>query len=675
MKHLKSFNKTFFKNISFIMLLVILVIFFYSNRIFLTGINLPEDTREADIPNASFFVKAVKESHVMPLWNPYKICGLPFFEVSFMGPYYPFVFLYFILPIEKAINSGFIIHILLTGIFMFVLSRGLKFSELVSFFCAFSWMLSSVFQQYSESGWLPETISATYFPLLIFFLIRVKDSSGKQRLTLSLLTSLMLALTITGGHYCYVIIILYSLLVFSLPFMRDRKYALFLSCILLISALLSIITWGPLLIQVMKIERLQKLTTESYNLKELANFLLPTNIRRGFAGRLVFLLAIIGLFIKKTPFRINLILLSIFSFVLMLGREIKLGNKELVDLIPFVNQVHYTWTWHVSFIFSLIILAGFALEKLSLQLANKRTMISLVLSICIALQLFDLYYFNKKFYPKNFQFTFKEFFCNSPFINFLRTDLSLFRVCNRFYDHSLFRANQGMLYNINSFESRSRGISLYKVNGKNELTHKFRECPTEELMDICNIKYIITWQDNLDSLRFSEILQAEEAYLYRNNFSYPRAFLLENTEQSTIEKLLFNGHERALLDINLQRETKVIISNYKNVDIKYEPNIYKISLECNSFSFLFLSEMFDSGWKAKVNGVPVKILSPFNFFMGMFLLPGKYSIMFKFDPLYFRIFYLTSTITVIIVILALLYLNRNYFRINNESNIYQNENL
>lgn len=659
MKRIILFQNTrLIKIIGLIILLSILTIFFYSNRIFLSGINPPEDTRESDIPNASFFIKTVQLNHKIPLWDPYKICGLPFFEISFMGPYYPLVFLYSIFPILKVINLGFIIHILLSGVFMFFLSKELNFTKLISFFCASSWMLSSVFQQYSESGWLPETISGSYLPLFILFLIKISKSNEKQKIILGLLTSLTLAFTITGGHYCYTLISIYSFLIFALPFLKQKKNILLLLFILLTAGLLSIIAWGPLLIQLTKTGKLEKLATQSYKINELMNFLFPINIRRGFTGRLVVILAFIGIFIKKSPFRINFMLLLLFSLVFMLGSEIKLGNKELIDIVPFANQVHYPWAWHISFIFSLIIFSGFSLDKLRLRFVNNKRILLIILNIFIAIQLADLYYFNRKFYPRVFQFTYKEFFYNSPFIDFLKKDRSLYRLCNRFYDHPTFRTNQGMLDGINCFESRVRGVSLYRINDRGDLTHQFSECPSGKLMDICNVKYIITRQDDLNRGRFSKVLKVGEAYLYRNNFSYPRAFLLENINRTAIQKLLLNNYTNPLLEINIPEETIAMLATYKSLDVKYYPNIYKISLECKSDSFLFLSEMFDSGWRAEIDGVWTKIVAPFNFFMGIYLPPGEHSVIFKFNPLYFHIFYVISIITFLMVVFVLLYLNK-----------------
>jgi|GEM_PF-5222729 len=670
MKRLKiSCSNTVVKNTCFIMLLCLLLVFFYSNRVFLTGFNHNEDLCEGEIPDISFFISTLKQG-TMPLWNPYKVCGLPFFETSFMGPYYPFVFLYFLFPILKAINLGFLIHILLSGIFMFFLTKELKLTTLISFFCASSWMLSSVFQQYSESGWLTETIAVSYFPALIYFFIKMTRSKYPSNIIFGLLIGWCVALTILGGKFDYAAVTLYSFLIFSIPSLKDRENGRLLLIVLITGLLISIISWGPTLIQVMRYGRLIKLPTYRYRLKELMNFLFPTDIRRGFAGKLVFILGFVGMFFRKTPFRANFILL-LFSALFFMFASKNIGGIKLINLVPFANQAHYIWIWHTSFIFSLIIFSGFSLNKLRLWLIDRKKMLFIILCLVLGAQLTDLYCFNKQFYPKTFEFKIKKYFPTLPFVRFFKKDPSLFRISNRLYDFPLFRINQGVLRKINCFESRVRGISLYNVRGKHTLSNHFSSHPSDKMMDICNIKYIITDEDLSpgDFTKRSIIdnpTNPGKIYLYSNNFSFPRAFLLENIDQNAVKKLLLNNYTAPLLQIEISDETWDMLKNHKDVDIKWSPNTYTVSAECKSRDFLFLSEMNEPGWIAKLDGSPVKLFSPFNFFMGIFLPPGKHSVIFQFRPLYFYIFSAISIgaflISMFIIIAYLMISKRHYFQ-------------
>ena len=284
-----------------------------------------------------------------------------------------------------------------------------------------------------------------------------------------------------------------------------------------------------------------------------------------------------------------------------------------------------------------------------------------VISLCIGFQLIDLYHFNREFYPGRFNFKLEEYFRVSPIVDYLKKDSSLFRVCNRLYDFPQFRLNQGMFEEIGCFEARIKGVNLYKVNGKSSLSQHFSSYPSQRVMDLCNLKYTIASR-NLRPGHFTECVTMESGvdgrrvYLCRNNFSFPRAFILEDGDQSGIRKVLLDGYDVPLIQLRIPDDAWNMLSNYQDVVIAWSPNTYRISLECNSGGFLFLSEMFDDGWKAELDGSPVKVFSPFDFFMGVFVPPGKHVVIFRFKPLYFYVFSAISITTLIILIFVITYL-------------------
>ncbi|MFC1752250.1 YfhO family protein [Thermoproteota archaeon] len=101
-----------------------------------------------------------------------------------------------------------------------------------------------------------------------------------------------------------------------------------------------------------------------------------------------------------------------------------------------------------------------------------------------------------------------------------------------------------------------------------------------------------------------------------------------------------------------------MLSNYKQVVIRRQPDGYDIRLECESDSFLFLSEMHDWGWRAKLDGKELEIVSPFGFFIGAFVPAGKHKVTFFFRPVYFYIFMTMSMATFFSLIGVVFYLRR-----------------
>ena len=670
--------KTFWNNNSVkvlfaLVLLLILEMLFYSNRFFLTGLNIGEDIAEQDIPHASFLVRqffssghAPSRGGAFPLWNPHKLCGIPFFEVSFMGPYYPFVFLYFLFPVLKAVNIGFLIHILLAGAGMLFLARRLKFSIAVSFFVASSWMLSSVFQQFSESGWLAATVATSYLPFFIYLFIRAGSAPAVSKRIVSLAAGLTLALIITGGDYPWVIIVLYSLLIFTAPSLGHAEYRRFTILAWATGIAASAVTWGPAFIQAFSHGYPAKTEGVCYGLGNVMNFLFPSDIRLGFTGRPGLILGLIGIFAGRMPLRTNFRLLFFASLFLMLFADDRIGHYELRDFIPFLDQVQFLWFWHIGCIFALIVFAGALLERIRLSVSRRRNVVTAILTAVICLQLLDLYGFNQKFYPKGFRYTLESFFRPSSITDILKQDASCFRISNRLFSFPLFRTNQGMLEGIDCFESRVRGVNLYKIIGESLVTLRLAACPLDRTMDLCNIKYAITGED-LPKDHFTLLVtaklytdpslatKASNVYLYRNDRAFPRAFLLEVTDREAIRANLLDGYRDPLMTLRIPDNAWDMLSARKEASIQSSPNAYTIQTKSAGGGLVFLSEMFDRGWKVTIDGVPAETLSPFNFFMGVFVPAGTHTVVFRFAPMYFYVFAGISAITALLVTIAIVY--------------------
>jgi hypothetical protein len=134
-------------------------------------------------------------------------------------------------------------------------------------------------------------------------------------------------------------------------------------------------------------------------------------------------------------------------------------------------------------------------------------------------------------------------------------------------------------------------------------------------------------------------------HLYENKQCFPRAFLLSHFNKEQLENFVLNYRLPPLVNSDIPPHAMQLLSKYKNVDIRWSPNVYEISLQCDSDSFLFLSEMFYPGWKVKLDGKAARIQTPFNFFMGIFVPPGTHNVRFYFSPTYFYVFLGISFLT------------------------------
>ncbi|MBM4081205.1 MAG: hypothetical protein FJ278_15995, partial [Planctomycetes bacterium] len=66
---------------------------------------------------------------VVPLWNPYIFCGMPFIASLYAALFYPPNVVFLLLPTAAAINASIILHNFLAGVFMCALGRGLGMSR------------------------------------------------------------------------------------------------------------------------------------------------------------------------------------------------------------------------------------------------------------------------------------------------------------------------------------------------------------------------------------------------------------------------------------------------------------------------------------------------------------------------------------------------------------------
>ncbi|HOO56448.1 MAG TPA: hypothetical protein PLN69_06475 [bacterium] len=619
-----------------VFLLLILACMFFFNRFFLPGANFGDDSLEHDIPQARLFVDSFRSGDLIN-WNPHKAFGVPFPETSFMGPFYPFAAMYFMFPADRAVSLGIAIHILLSGVFMLALLMRLRFGPGVSFLGAAAWMLSGVFQQYSADGWLSETIAAAYLPLLLLLFVAAVESGRKRRFALFTVLGICAALCVLGGKPDFAAVTLYSLVFFSIPSIRAKGVVTGLALAAVTATLLSSVVWGPLAAQAHGLP-LERMGCFGYSVSDLLNFIMPSELRRGFAGRPALALAAVGFFAARGRFSNNFRLLAVLSFFLLFSYRSRIGF-EPVDLLPFANQTRHVAIWHTGLILSIAALACSGAELLFKTTAARlgRNAAAILLAAVCLLQIGDLYYFNRAYHPSGFDTSPSEYFPDAPIVELLNNDNSLFRVSNELYGHEHFRANQGTYHGIDCYESRIKGVNLYQLNGSGGLSHEIMTHPPQRVMDIAGVKYIITDRElpepvfrkllTLDGVfRAHPALFRGKAYLYRNDGAFPRAFTIGGHSESVIRAELLDGYPGPLRETDIGDAAFSILAGYKTAETRRSANRYSVEYECVGNCFVFVGEMNNGCRRALMDGKPVTLEKPLGFFIGAFSPPGRHTL-------------------------------------------------
>jgi hypothetical protein len=107
----------------------------------------------------------------IPEWNPYIFGGMPFLANPANGDtFYPTFILRLILPVDVAISLGFLVHILLAGIFTFVFLRALKLDWGASFVGGAAYMFTGQVVSLVSPGHDGKLIVSALLPLALLFL-------------------------------------------------------------------------------------------------------------------------------------------------------------------------------------------------------------------------------------------------------------------------------------------------------------------------------------------------------------------------------------------------------------------------------------------------------------------------------------------------------------------------
>ena len=179
------------------------------------------------------------------------------------------------------------------------------------------------------------------------------------------------------------------------------------------------------------------------------------------------------------------------------------------------------------------------------------------------------------------------------------------------------------------------------------------------LMDLLNMKYEISHESKTIVLRQSclprafivpnyKIIEKEKLldYLIEPDFD-PRKVVL--FERGDIESRLSD-----VTTLNPKRESSATVTSYR-------PDQIRLVTESSEPGYLFLSEVFYTGWKAFVDDKPTPILRGNYLFRVVKVPDGKHRVEFVFDPLSIKIGVWVTVLTLFLILVIFLYHIRKGF--------------
>ncbi len=145
-----------------------------------------------------------RENGQVPLWAPDTFSGAPFVGHPAASTYfYPLNFLFLIFDVDSVFKIFLVLHMILAGLFMYLLLREYEFDENISLFGSVVFLFGSAFISKVNYGQLTNFVVVSYLPLLIYLAKKLWEKPTIQK---SLLFGSVWALQFLAGnpHLFYV---------------------------------------------------------------------------------------------------------------------------------------------------------------------------------------------------------------------------------------------------------------------------------------------------------------------------------------------------------------------------------------------------------------------------------------------------------------------------------------
>lgn len=188
---------------------------------------------------------------------------------------------------------------------------------------------------------------------------------------------------------------------------------------------------------------------------------------------------------------------------------------------------------------------------------------------------------------------------------------------------------------------------------------------TQQWLDLLGAKYLLyrksdgrnVWVFPHWEYPFYQSVYEDEQYqLFENTNALPRAFLVSSyalIEQkqdiiNTITSTDFNIRDQIVLEERPEYEPQ---NGDGLVDIiKYTPENVVIKTKTTSPQLLYLSDVYDKGWKVTINGIPSDIYRANYAFRAVLVPNGEATVVFRYKPLSFQFGLLSSLIAIFVLI-------------------------
>jgi hypothetical protein len=273
----------------------------------------------------------------------------------------------------------------------------------------------------------------------------------------------------------------------------------------------------------------------------------------------------------------------------------------------------------------------------------------------------DLLYFGRGVHPL---MPAEHVFPEVPSIALVRADHGLYRVAG--WEDALV-PNSAMVYGLQDVRGYDgmgprRYVELLDtVLEPDDVFIRSGLASASPLLDLLNVKYVFAPPGMRPPIQGLTGIDEESASLYRNDDALPRAFLVDAyrvEEDAEILRLLRGGAIDFRRTVLLEREPEQpfgtvqagMASPGEAIVTQYQNHVVEIETVSDGARLLVLTDAYYPGWRAMVNGGPVRIARANYAFRAVPVPAGRSVVRFEYRPLSFTIGLLVSVAALLIVI-------------------------
>ncbi|MBN2790591.1 MAG: hypothetical protein JXR69_10420 [Candidatus Delongbacteria bacterium] len=157
------------KYLPYLLFLLVTIILFHE-FIFTNNVLFSSDQLESGIFFRKLYADFFREYWEFPLWDRFISGGIPFIDATHGDTFYPAAFMKFFIPLYKALGLKLVIHVFLSGVFMFIALRNYGLKKYSAIFGSVAYMSAPMIVTLVYPGHDAKMYVAALLPLAFNFL-------------------------------------------------------------------------------------------------------------------------------------------------------------------------------------------------------------------------------------------------------------------------------------------------------------------------------------------------------------------------------------------------------------------------------------------------------------------------------------------------------------------------